>query len=434
MLAFLGLESLDQLYSSIPQALQLSRSLNLAPAQSEVDVIETMEDFASRNRPVGRNLVCFAGGGAYDHDLYAAPLALGGRSEFVTAYTPYQPEVAQGVLQALFEYQTMMSRLTGLAIANASLYDGASALVEAINLACAKTKRSRVVISNGVNPNWREVATTFALGTGHQLEFAQLDTDGVTSWPIDSNEVAAYVVAYPNFLGLLDDIIAVKKLAVASGALLIVAFDPIATSLLRSPGELGADVAVAEGQPLGVPLSFGGPYLGIFATTTELVRFLPGRLVGETLDTRSNLAYVTTLRAREQDIRREKASSNVCTNQTLMAIWAAIQLAWLGSGGYRELGERCLSARHYLSSQLVSRKIGNVRLGRGSFREFPVTLSKAPSEVIEEMAARGFLAGIALDGKRAIAKFESSMVVATTEKRTKIEIDNYVDSLGEVLK
>ncbi len=434
MLEFLSLSSLDELYDSIPQALLLSRSLNLPEGRSEVEVIEEFEDLAARNSPVSKELLCFAGGGAYDHDLYAATKALGSRSEFVTAYTPYQPEVAQGVLQALFEYQTMVSRLSGLAITNASLYDGSSALVEAINLACARTKRSRVIISEGVNPSWREVAATFSSGPGHQLELAHLDSSGCTIWPANTSEVAAFVVAYPNFLGLIEEISAARQLASAAGALLIVAYDPIATSLLKSPGALGADVAVAEGQPLGIPLSFGGPYLGLFSTTLELVRYLPGRLVGETLDTRGNRAYVTTLRAREQDIRREKASSNVCTNQTLMAIWAAIQLSWLGTSGYREIGLKCLSGRAYLTDSLKRRGVGEVRLGRGSFREFPLTIEKSPSQVVEDMASRGFLAGVALEGRLAISNFDSSLLIAVTEKRTKSQIDSFVDALVEVLK
>ena len=434
MLQFLSLESLDELYDSIPKALQLARSLELPDGHSEVEVIEEFEDYAAKNRPVSKDLICFAGGGAYDHDIYSATKALGGRGEFVTAYTPYQPEVAQGVLQALFEYQTMISRLSGLAITNASLYDGSSALVEAVNLACARTKRSRVVISEGVNPNWREVVETFAAGPGHEIELAPLDALGGTLWPASTSDVAAFVVSYPNYLGLIEDIEQIRKLATASGALLIVAYDPIATSVLKSPGALGADVAVAEGQPLGIPLSFGGPYLGLFSITAELVRYLPGRLVGETLDTRGNRAYVTTLRAREQDIRREKASSNVCTNQTLMAIWAAIQLGWLGTSGYRELGLKCLSGRSYLTERLVANGIGEVRLGKGSFREFPLTLDRSPSEVVDEMATRGFLAGVALEEKRAISNFDSSLLIAVTEKRTKSQIDSFVTSLGEVLK
>ncbi len=434
MLSFLGLESLDDLYTAIPAALRLGRPLGLPAGLSEVEVIEKMDMIASRNRSASREMICFAGGGAYDHDLYSAPRALGGRSEFVTAYTPYQPEVAQGVLQALFEYQTMVSRLSGLPISNASLYDGASALVEAVNLAVARTRRSRVVLSEAVNPHWRETVSTFAMGPGHEVEVAPVDASGSTVWPDDAQGVACYVVAYPNYLGLIEDVAAVKRRAVEAGALLVVAYDPVAMSLLKSPGELGADVAVAEGQSLGIPLSFGGPYLGLFSTTMELVRLLPGRLVGETVDTRGNTAYVTTLRAREQDIRREKASSNVCTNQTLMAVWAAIHLSWLGRQGFAELGRRCLSGRYYLSSLMEQRGIGEVRLGSGSVREFPVSLQRPASEVVEEMLGRGFLAGVALEGRRSIGAFEGSLLVAVTEKRTKAEMDRYVDELAEVLK
>lgn len=434
MLSFIGLDSLDDLYQSIPQALKLSRDLDIEDEKSEVEVIEEMENYAAKNSSVGRSLVCFAGGGVYDHDLYAAVKMLGSRGEFVTAYTPYQPEVAQGVLQALFEYQTMVSRLAGLPISNASLYDGASALVEAINLACSKTRRSRIVMSEALNPNYRAVAETFAVGPGHDIETAPISADGKTLWPAKSNGVAAYVVSYPNYLGLFEDMAAVKALAVESGALLIVAYDPIAVSICKSPGELGADVAIAEGQPLGIPLSFGGPYLGLFSITSELVRFLPGRLVGETVDTSDQPAYVTTLRAREQDIRREKASSNVCTNQTLMAIWAAIHLSWLGKQGFRELGIASLSSKVYLAGELEKAKIGTQVQNGTSFREFPLRLDKSPRSVIAEMIEQGYLAGIALEGQNALSNFDNTLVIATTEKRTKSEIDGYVESLTKVVK
>ncbi len=433
MLGFLGLGSLDELYDSIPKALRLDRELRLSAPKSEVDVIEEMEAYADKNSPVGRSLVCFAGGGAYDHDLYSAVRMLGNRGEFVTAYTPYQPEVAQGVLQALFEYQTLISRLSGLPVSNASLYDGASALVEAVNLACAKTGRRRVVISEAVNPNYRQVLDTFAKGPGHEIQTAPVSKDGFTIWPDAAKDIAAYVVAYPNYLGVIEDIETVKSLSVDSGSLLIVAYDPVAVSVCKSPGELGADVAIAEGQALGVPLSFGGPYLGLFSTTKELVRYLPGRLVGQTVDTGNQVAYVTTLRAREQDIRREKASSNVCTNQTLMAIWTAIHLSWLGKGGFKQLGVASLSSRVYLTNELAKANVGTLLENSSTFREFPLHISKPTHQVISDMMEFGFLAGVALDEGVGLDSFADSLIIATTEKRTKSQIDSYVNSLSKVL-
>ncbi len=434
MLKFMGLTSFEQLYDTIPIALQLRRSLDLPEALSEVEVIDELAAYGKKNRNASIDLVCFAGGGSYDHDIATVTSTLGLRGEFVTAYTPYQPEVAQGVLQAIFEFQTMISRISGLAITNASLYDGGSALVEAINLACAKTRRSKVVLSEGVNPNWRGVASTFAEGPGHELVTAKVDQEGRTIWPESDSTVAAYVVGYPNFLGFIEDIAAARKLATDSGALLIVAYDPIAISLLKSPGELGADIAIAEGQPLGIPLSYGGPYLGLFSVTMDLVRLLPGRLVGETVDTEDRTSYVTTLRAREQDIRREKASSNVCTNQTLMAVWAAIQMSWWGKEGFYEVGRSSLSSRVYLENRLIEEGLLDRRSSTPTLREFPVRFNKSASDVVEAMVGEGFLAGVALEGANSISNFDGSLLIALTEKRTRSQIDSYVKSLKEVAK
>ena len=330
MLAFLGLSSSDELFAAVPEALRLAVRprrdgsagyLDLPDGLAESDVVAEMSRLAARN---SADLVCFAGGGAYDHDVPAAVRALAFRSEFVTAYTPYQPEVAQGVLQALFEYQTMVARLAGLEVANASLYDGASAAVEAVNLAVAVTGRSEAWVSQGLNPTWRRAMRTFATGTGHDLVEPPL-AGGTTAWPLGGDAApAAVVVQQPNYLGCLEDLSQARQVADQNGALLVVAFDPVAAGLLRPPGAFGADVVVGEGQPFGTPLSFGGPYLGLFACRLAHVRRLPGRLVGETVDTEGRRAYVTTLRTREQDIRREKASSNVCTNQTLIAVCCAV--------------------------------------------------------------------------------------------------------------
>src|SRR5688500_9167436 len=286
MLAACGLASPEELCSAIAEALRLAGGLDMPEGLSEPDVVFETQRLAASNP--GADLICFAGCGAYDHEVPAAVRRLAFRSEFVTAYTPYQPEVAQGVLQALFEYQTMVCRLAGLEVANASLYDGATACVEAVNLAVAATGRQGVWVSRGVHPNWREVVRTFAVGTGHEIREIDLQ-DGITAWPegdLGGGEPpGAVLLQYPNHLGCLDDLDAAAALARRHGALLLVAFDPVAAGALRSPGAAGADVVVGEGQPLGTPLSFGGPYLGLFACKLEHVRRLPGRLVGETRDT-----------------------------------------------------------------------------------------------------------------------------------------------------
>ena len=430
MLEFVGVSSMDELFVSIPEALRLAagddgRHLDLPDGLSEFDTLAEMERLGARNSA----LTCFAGAGAYDHDIASATKRLAFRTEFVTAYTPYQPEVSQGVLQALFEYQTLLSRLTGVEIANASLYDGATACVEAVNLAVAATGRSTVWVSRGVHPNWRDTMTTFAAGTGHDLVDVPL-ADGVTQWPADG-EPGALLLQYPNFLGCLDDLAAAAALAKEKGALLLVAFDPVAAGILKTPGSYGADVVVGEGQPFGTPLSFGGPYLGLFACRTEHVRRLPGRLVGETVDVEGRRAYVTTLRTREQDIRREKASSNVCTNQTLIAVVCAIQLSWLGTTGLRELALRCARGTRYARESLLAIDgIEPLTGGTPTLREFAVTTPADPSVIVERMAEEGFLAGVPVGEEYG----ERGLLVAVTEKRTRDEIDRYVQTMEKVVR
>jgi glycine dehydrogenase subunit 1 len=387
-----------------------------------------MERLADRNRRSGREFVCFAGGGAYDHEVPATVRRVAFRSEFVTAYTPYQPEVAQGVLQALFEYQTLLCRLTGMDVANASLYDGASACVEAANLAVAATGRQTVLLSDGVNPQWRQVLQTYAAGTGHDYVACDV-VEGVTRWA-DAGQPAALLVQYPNYLGCLEDLAGARQLADQTGALLLVAFDPVAAGLLHSPGHFGADVVVGEGQPFGTPLSFGGPYLGLFACRREHVRRLPGRLVGETVDADGRRAYVTTLRTREQDIRREKASSNVCTNQTLIAVACAVQLAWLGTAGLQELALRCARGTRYARDALLAIDGVDPLNSAPIFREFAVTTPTPGEVIVERMAEEGFLAGIPLGEEYG----ERGLLISVTERRTRDEIDAFAAAFEKVIR
>ncbi|MEY2478614.1 MAG: glycine dehydrogenase subunit 1 [Actinomycetota bacterium] len=422
MLGFMGLSSVDELFSAIPEALRLAGGLEVAPGLSEPDVMAEMGRLARDNRACGPDLVCFAGAGAYDHEVPAVTRRLTFRSEFVTAYTPYQPEVAQGVLQALFEYQTLITRLAGVEIANASLYDGATACVEAVNLAVASSGREKVWVSQGVHPTWREVIRTFAAGTGHDIVEIPL-VDGRTAWPADG-EPGAVLVQQPNFLGCLEDLEAAKR----TGALLLVAADPVSAGLLKSPGSQGADVVVGEGQPFGTPLSLGGPYLGLFACRQEHVRRLPGRLVGETRDVEDRRAYVTTLRTREQDIRREKASSNVCTNQTLIAVCCAIQLSWLGTAGLRDMALRCARGTRYTREALLAIDGVEPLTEAPVLREFAVRTPCRGDVVVERMADEGFLAGVALDDD-----YGGGLLVAVTERRTRAEIDAYVAAFEKVV-
>ena len=441
MLAFLGLNTLDDLFAHIPAAVRLAAgAMGLPDGRSEPDVADEFTQFTRANRATANQLVCFAGGGAYDHEVPSVVRALASRSEVVTAYTPYQPEVAQGVLQALFEYQTLVSRLSGLPVANASLYDGATALVEALNLAGGATGRSTMVVSAGVHPHWRAVVQTFARGTGHRVVVAPL-VDGVTDWSgVDVDEAAAVVVAYPNYLGVLEDMAAARANATRLGGLFVVAGDPVAAGVLRTAGDWGADVFVGEGQPFGTALSFGGPYLGLFAVASEHVRRLPGRIVGETLDTNGRRAFVTTLRAREQDIRREKATSNVCTNQTLMAVTAAIQLGWLGTAGLRQVAVASATGAHALYDALTTVD-GVAPLVTAPFlREFAIRLPRPANEVIAAMAGDGILAGLAVSAltggaDRSIEGDPANvLLVAVTERRTQLELDAYVDALRKAVK
>lgn len=437
MLASIGLSSLDDLFESVPVALRLAGGLSLADGLSEADTLAVMEELAGRNESP---LICFAGAGAYDHEIPSVTRHLPFRSEFVTAYTPYQPEVAQGVLQALFEYQTLVSRLSGLPIANASLYDGAAATVEAVNLAAGTTDRAKVWVSGGLHPHWRAVLRTFSAGSGHELVDVGL-RDGVTDWSQvdggEKGEPSALVVASPNYLGCLEDIAAARSVADRHGARLIVVADPVSAALLRSPGAHGADVVVGEGQPFGTPLSFGGPYLGLFACRQEHVRRLPGRLVGETVDTEGRRAYVTTLRAREQDIRREKASSNVCTNQTLIAICCMVQLSWLGTAGLRELALRCARATRYTRESLLAIPGVEPLVGAPVLREFAVRLPVDPALVVERMAEEGFLAGVAVGMPGGVVTDGTAggdgLLVAATERRTRNQIDAYAAAMEKVL-
>jgi glycine dehydrogenase subunit 1 len=439
MLDFLGMDTMEDLFAHIPPAVRLAGALALPDGLSEPDVAALFAGYSQANVARATSMTCFAGAGAYDHEVPAVVKALAGRSEFVTAYTPYQPEVAQGVLQAIFEYQTLVSRLSGLPIPNASLYDAATALVEALNMAGGATGREKMLVSAGVHPHWREVARTFARGTGHEIVEVPL-RDGRTDWArVDATGAAAVVAAYPNYLGVLEDLADAKALAVAEGALFVVGADPVAASVLKTAGQWGADVFVGEGQAFGTPLSFGGPYLGLFACTETQVRRLPGRIVGETVDSSGRRAFVTTLRAREQDIRREKATSNVCTNQTLMAVTAAVQLGWLGTQGLREVALRCAQGAHYLFAEL--RGVDGIEpvTTQPFFREFALRLTRPADEVLARMAEAGVLAGVSVGtlsegSDPSVDDADDVLLVTVTERRTREEIDHYVTAMREALK
>ena len=427
MLDAIGLDDIDGLFSHLPVGVRVEGGLDLPPPHSEMEV---MAEIGALGRRTAGDLICFAGGGIYDHHLPPVVRSLTLRPEFVTSYTPYQAEVAQGVLQALFEYQSMVAAITGLPAANASLYDGATAALEAVNLAVAATRRSAVWVSRGLNPRTREVLDTFASARDIAIVEHPI-VGGRTAWAADAApEPAALLYGQPNYLGVIEEHDAAVSIAGATGALAITEFDPMLAGVLRRPGDAGCDVAFAEGQPLGSPMSFGGPVLGMFATTAEHLRRMPGRLVGRTTDREGRIAYTLTLRTREQDIRREKASSNICTNQTLNAVGAAIHLGWLGPEGLAEVGRQSVAKAHHLARRLGQIRGVTVPVD-GFAREFPVLLPADPDEVVLAMAERGYLAGIPLSTD--YPDLPGGLLVAVTEKRSRAELDGFTAALEEVL-
>jgi glycine dehydrogenase subunit 1 len=424
MLDALGLSSVDDLYGHVPSGVQLDRPLDLPPGVSEMELLADLQGLAGRNRHAD-DLVCFTGGGAYDHYVPAVVWAIAGRSELQTSYTPYQPELSQGVLQALFEYQSMICDLTGLEVSNASLYDGPTALVEAVSMALGATGRSRVLVAGAVDPRYVETLRTYGRGLGFEPEVLQAD-DGRAAVPEVGDDVACVIVQHPNALGILEPAREIFAGARDAGARAIHVFDPLSLGVLAPPGELGADIAVGEGQGLGNHLNFGGPYLGLIASRMQDVRRLPGRIAGRTVDADGDPGYVLTLQAREQHIRREKATSNICTNQTLMAIAAAVYLAWLGPRGLEELGEACAAKAQYAAERLTA--VPGVRLPHPNapfFKEFGVAFDgRDASSVRDALAERGYLVGPVMDG---------ALLVACTERRSREEIDGLAESLAEVI-
>src|SRR6266496_3141784 len=419
MLARIGLDGLDALFDQIPPSVRLDRPLDLPEGVSEMEILADLRALAAADRNAD-DLVCFAGAGAYDHYVPSVVWALAGRSEFYTSYTPYQPELSQGVLQALFEYQSMICELTGLEVSNASLYDGPTALTEAVHMARAATGRSRVLVSGAVDPRYVAVLETYGRGAGYRPEVFPVP-EGRGGHPELGPDVAAVVVQHPNHLGILEPARELFGMARGAGARAIQVFDPLSLGVLAPPGELGADIAVAEGQVLGNHLNYGGPYLGVIAARAQDLRRMPGRIVGETVDVDGNRGFVLTLQAREQHIRREKATSNICTNQTLMAIAATVYLAWLGPRGLEELGHQCAAKAGYASERLAD--VPGVELlhpGARFFKEFAVRLPRPATDVVEDMVGRGFLAGVPLEDEEG-----RGLLVAVTERRTREEIDRF---------
>ena len=428
MLSAVGRSDLGELFDHIPPALRVQGDLHLPDGRSEDEVLRTIGAYAARNDV---SAVCFAGGGAYDHFVPSVVGALLSRGELLTAYTPYQPEVSQGILQALFEYQTVIAQLAGLAVANASLYDGGSAVAEAVSMACAATRRNGVVMSGALDAPSRQVVTTYGEPLGRTLHTRHVQADGRTPVTEVGGDVAAVIIAQPNALGVVEDIRAHAEAAHAGGAKLIVKLEPTAVGLLPTPGSQGADLVVGEGQPLGQGLAYGGPTFGFLACTADQIRRIPGRIVGETVDVNGRHGYVMTLRAREQDIRREKATSNICTNQTLSALAGLVYLSWLGPQGLSELARTCLSRAQHAAARLTQIDGVDLAVDGPFLKEFGLRLDGVdPHAAVAALHRAGYLVGpVVPDGPAA-----GAVMVAVTERRTADEVEGLAETLAAVLK
>ncbi len=422
MLQTIGAADIDELFTQIPEELRLNRPLNLPEPLTELELQTEIQRQAARN---GRDRICFLGGGAYDHFIPAVVDEIAGRGEFYTAYTPYQAEASQGSLQAFFEYQSLICQLTGMDVSNASLYEGGTAVSEGAFMAMRVTDRhDKVVVLGSVHPQYRDVLRTYT----HNLnvEIVTVPTDDGT---VDPNRVgkvvdertACLILQQPNYFGCLEEVETLVQIARNNGALSLVSFDPVSLGLLKRPGDYGADIAVAEGQALGTPLQYGGPYLGVLACRQEFVRKMPGRLVAETVDRHGNRCYVLGLQTREQHIRREKATSNICTNQGLLALRATVYLALLGPHGLREIAELSCRKAHYLAGRL--QEAGHpLRFDRPFFKEF--VLAGEAASLRQRARQAGFDVGPAAGGPH------DGLLVAVTEQRTREQLDQLVEALS----
>jgi glycine dehydrogenase subunit 1 len=428
MLQAIGVSSVAELFADVPEQVRLRRELALPAPASELEVERELTELAARNVHNGREL-SFLGAGVYDHYVPAIVDAVVSRPEFLTAYTPYQPELSQGVLQAIFEYQTVICELTGMEVSNASGYDGATVAADACFMAAHATGRSKIVIAETVNPQVRQVVKTYAPGFG--LEIVEVPhTGGVTDpgrFRAEAKEAAAAIFQQPNFFGCLEPAPELARAASEAGALAVAHVDPLSLGVLEAPGSYGCQIAIGEGQAAGNHLSFGGPHFGFLAAKKELIRRMPGRITGQTSDRRGRRGFVLTFQTREQHIRREKATSNITTNQSLCALAGLVYLSWLGPKGLRELGETCMSL-----AELAKNKLGlPPAFAAPAFKELAVHLGRPAEEVVREAKERGVNPGYPLG--RDYAGMDDVLLIAVTEKRSPADIERLAEVLGEVL-
>jgi glycine dehydrogenase subunit 1 len=430
MLEQIGLEQIEQLFEQIPEHLRLKERLGIGHALSEPETIEYFRELASKN---ASDYQAFLGAGAYSHFIPVIIDSLISRAEFFTAYTPYQPELSQGTLQSIFEFQTMICQLTAMEVANASLYDGSTALAEAVLMASRVTGRSKFIIADTVHPQYREVVSTYTKNIDIHTEYAGHTNAGTLDLGLLQLDkgTAAVVVQSPNFFGCIEDLDAVSYAAHQAGALLIVVItEPISLGILKPPGQCGADIVVGEGQSFGVPLGFGGPYLGFFATLEKYTRQMPGRLVGQAYDGQGRRGFVLTLSTREQHIRREKATSNICTNQGLCALMATIYLAVMGRRGLQEVARQNLQKAHYAASQITALDGFDLEFSAPFFNEFVVRTPKRATDVLERLLASKIIGGVALEAY--YPDMRNHLLICVTETAKRETIDRLANALSAV--
>ena len=421
MLEVVGLKNAGELFGVVPEALRVEH-LNLPAPKSELEVHRALREMAAKNKVYGS---IFRGAGAYHHYIPSIVKSVTSKETFVSAYTPYQAEISQGVLQSIFEYQTMIAEITGMDASNVSVYDGPSSAAEAMNMT-RERNRNKVLVSAAVHPMAIEAIQTYFFGNGMEMELIPLidgrtDMDALAS--MVSNEIAGVLVQHPNYFGLLEDAEKAGELAHSVGAKYVMSVNPIANAILKTPREYGADVAIGEGQPLGIPLSFGGPYVGFMACTNAMLRRLPGRIVGETVDAEGNRAFVLTLQAREQHIRREKASSNICSNHALMAMAASVYMSAMGPQGLAEAAQQCYSKAHYAAQEITKIPGFSLKHKGDFFHEFVTTLPCPAEKVLAHLHEKDILGGLPVEG---------GMLWAVTEMNSKAQIDALVHALKEV--
>lgn len=429
MLERIGVKNFDELISNIPDELRFKREFKLSESLSEMEIAREIHHKTRCNQGIS-DAINFLGGGAYDHFIPAAVGHIISRSEFYTAYTPYQPEVSQGTLQSIYEYQSMIAELMDMEVANASMYDGGSALAEAVLMAATEKGENKILVSKAVHPHYRQIVRSYCHGQQIENKLIELE-EGITSisdlrYKI-GDDIAAVIIQNPNFLGNLEEVFDINKLTHDKGALLITSNDPISLGILEPPGKYDVDIATGEGQGLGNSLNFGGPYLGILTSKFKLIRRMPGRIAGATMDSQGRRGFVLTFQTREQHIRREKATSNICTNQALSALAATVYLALMGKQGIQDVANLCLQNSHYLADQI--QKLDGYQLAFSSpfFKEFVVTTPVPPREIIDKLMLQNIYAGIDLSPFD--YGLENGLLIAVTEKRTRNEMDMFIETL-----